>query len=83
MIGVAEFSLPPVFDSDENEFILGLIERGARARYNAGFAYQIGFEDVPILSGKPAIGILNQMAGIVEGVVLGLEAESRRIKLFP
>lgn len=80
--GVTHLALPPVFNRDKNEFVLGLIPHGSRARYNAGFAYQIGFEDIPILAGKPAVGILTQMARIVDGILTGLERESRRIGLF-
>jgi hypothetical protein len=81
--GVSNFSLPPPFDVERNEFVLGHIKRNSRSHYSAGFAYQIGFNDVPILAGKPAIGILYKMTSTVEEIVSKLEALSRKIGLFP
>ncbi|HJS66812.1 MAG TPA: hypothetical protein VJ760_05710 [Nitrospiraceae bacterium] len=80
--GFGNFSMPPQWDRINNEFILGWTVPNTEARYNARFSFNIGFEDIPIIGRKPLIGILNEMASIVDGILMGLKAETNRIGLF-
>jgi len=51
----------------------------SRANYEVTPAFHIAFEGSHALSGKPAFGTLREIAGEVERVVLGIEAETARL----
>lgn len=81
--GIGNLSLPPTWDRSNNEFVLGTRRRDADATYHVGFRFQVSFEQPQVISRKPFIGVLNEMASIVEGIIDGIEAEVRRIGLVP
>jgi len=80
--GIGNFALPPKWDSTKNEIVLGQIRPDTDVTCNLKLAFNIGFDDPQFLSGQPAVGILNEMARIVDGVVMAIEAEAKRIGLF-
>jgi hypothetical protein len=80
--GFVDLALPPFWDRLNNEFVIGTRRQDTHATYKAGFQFDVGLGDVPAISSIPCVGLLNEMAGIVEGIVSGVEAECRRIKFF-
>ena len=43
-------------------------------------AFDVTFGDVEIVGGQPIVGVLRKMAAEVDRVVLGIEAETARLK---
>jgi hypothetical protein len=80
--GIGSFVFPPQWDRPQNEFVLGTARPNTRVKYKVGFAFNIGFDDIPVIAGKAIIGVLNDMASIVDRIVAGIESEGRRIGLF-
>jgi hypothetical protein len=80
--GIYGFQIPPLFIEANNEFILGFSDPKTTPTYKARLKFEIGFKDVPSVARQPCVAILHRMAGIVDGIVTALEAESRRIGLF-
>lgn len=84
-MGFTKFAKNPTWDTANNEIVLGTAV--ARPKYKAAYQvklkFEIGFEDIPAITGQPIVGILHKMARIVDGILTGLERESRRIGLFP
>lgn len=81
--GMGNLSFPPQWDRVHNEFVLGTAKPNTRVKYEVRFAFNIGLDDLPVLAGKPITGVLNDMACQVEHIVTEIEAEGRKIGLFP
>ncbi len=46
---------------------------------NGDISFFIAFDQVEVVGGKPVISVLNKLVGVVEGIFLAIEAESRRL----
>jgi len=74
-----------IWDREKREFIIGTF---AQTVQDSTFEYQfdffsfVAFGDVEVVSGKPVVPVFNKIAGIVEGILGGLEAESKRLGIM-
>lgn len=82
MDGFTEVYRPPVWDRANNEIVLGMAPLKAHVKCKARLEYLVGIEDVQAVAAQPITALLNAMTGIVERIILGLEAEGRRIGVF-
>lgn len=82
MIGFGNFQIPPQWDMANNEFVIGWTRPNTHVKYNMTAAFTIGLDDVEIVRGKPLVGVLYQMTRIVEGIIMAIEAEAKRVGLF-
>ncbi|NWF73353.1 MAG: hypothetical protein HXY51_09990 [Nitrospirae bacterium] len=80
--GMGNIIFPPQWDRPQNEFVLGTAMPNTRVKYSVGFGFNIGFDDIPVIAGKPIIGVLNDMASIVDRLIDEMESEGCRIGLF-
>lgn len=55
---------------------------GATHTYDFGFQFFIAFHDIEFIDGKSVVNVLMQFGNIVERLLLGMEAECRRLKIF-
>jgi hypothetical protein len=82
--GTGFFSMPDphVWDRTKNE--MKLIELGPSATYKYDFRFQffIAFHDIELIDGKSVVNVLLQFGSIVQRLLLGMEAECRRLKIF-
>lgn len=69
----------PRWDSAKQEMILVRIARGVPRSIDIEVDTFIAIGKVDGVEGQPAIGILNGLAGVVERIIMAIEAESRRI----
>jgi hypothetical protein len=79
--GTGFFSMPDphVWDRAKNEMKLIELGLGATYQYDFQFRFFIAFHDIEIIDGQSIVRILHDMGGIVERVLVGIEAESRRL----
>lgn len=63
----------------KTEFELFRVPAGQKGQYQFDVPLVISFSDAPSLGDKPLIATLDEMAGMVDGIVRGLEAETARI----
>jgi hypothetical protein len=75
-------TIPLKWDRTKNEVILGSAKQGAHVKYKFSGAFNVCLNDIEVVANKPVTGLLNRMAGMVESIITGLEAESSRIGLF-
>jgi hypothetical protein len=69
------------FSADKNEVVLFLTDSNQQAQ--AEFTYSIVIRDTEeVIKGKHPVTLLNAMSGVVERILLGTEAECRRIGLI-
>jgi hypothetical protein len=82
-VGVTSVSWPsgggkPIVCVD-NEIEVFSITSGESTKYDLTVSLFIGVTKIDIVAGKPLGALLNDFAGIVERIVLGIEAEARRL----
>jgi hypothetical protein len=70
---------PSTWDRVKNEMIIGRVEAGGQFDINFELGFDVAFGDVPIFADKSAISTLNGLTSIVESIVVGTEAECRRL----
>jgi len=80
--GGIQIELRPSWDSTKNEAILGRIPVGIDFTIDCDYAHFIAFNQIEFIDGEEVVGTLHQFADVVEGVVMALEGESRRIGLY-
>lgn len=79
------FSMPDPhkWDSTNNEMVvisLGpLVVPNATWDYDFDFLPLITFNEIPVVAGKPILGVLYELCLKVESILTGIEAESRRL----
>jgi hypothetical protein len=73
---------PHVWDRAKNEMIIIELGPGAEYDYNFNFTFFIAFNGIEIIDGKPIVGTLTQFGSIVERILMAMEAECRRLKIF-
>jgi hypothetical protein len=72
----------PEWDRSKNEIVFYRVRPGGTFNAQFNFTTFIAIHDVEFVGGQPADAILNKFVSIVEGIVLGIEAEARKIGLF-
>jgi hypothetical protein len=73
------FWTPSTWDKTKNEMILARVEQGGTFDADFQLGGDVAFGDVPVFADQSAIGTLEALAGIVESVIAGTEAECRRL----
>src|SRR5262249_12237358 len=71
-----------VWDNRTNEMVLFIIPKDSHIKYNVGIPFNVGFYDVEFVRMEPIIEVLNEMVGIVSGIIDGFEAEAIRLNIF-
>lgn len=74
-----EVIVPPVWDMANGELIIAITADDAEVRYDLQTTFHIAFGDAGPLFRQPVIPALHKFIGIAQSIVLGLEAETRRI----
>lgn len=69
------------WDREKQELIYAKVGPRGDLQINSEmyFSFDIAFDEVEIVKGQPAVTILRQLATIVERILMGLEAETRRL----
>jgi hypothetical protein len=65
----------------DDEIEVFTVTSGQGSKYDLTLTFFVGVTKVDVVSGQAIDTLLNDFAGVVEGVVLGIEAEARRIGL--
>jgi hypothetical protein len=75
---------PHVWDRSNNEIVM--FTTGVETKepkYEFAFSLYVSFDQIEVIRGKPAVGVLNTFAGIVEGILMAIEAETMRLGYIP
>jgi hypothetical protein len=67
------------WDSGKNEITLLSVLPGTQANINTNITFDVAIDGVDTLSGQSAVRTLNDMARIVESILMATEAECRRL----
>ncbi|HWZ31705.1 MAG TPA: hypothetical protein VNX18_10250 [Bryobacteraceae bacterium] len=73
---------PHFWDRTKNEMELITLGPNAEFNYNFDFRLFVAFNDIKIVDGKPVLAVLYEIDSIVERILVAIEAEARRIKIF-
>ena len=79
---VTNLGWPPVWDSTKNEMELATVPKGHAPDMKFKLATFIAFGQVHGIAHKPITDVLHKMVSVVDGILLAIEAEGRRIGLF-
>jgi len=80
--GGPEILTSPKWDHSKNEMVVARAKVEASFDLNLNFSFSVVFDDFEIVAGKPVLDTLNECANIVQGFVMGIEAECSRIGLI-
>jgi len=80
--GVSDMSFPPAWDHVKNEMVLFRIPHRAKFEINARFVTDISIAKTGVIDGQPVVAFLRHASGIVESIVMAVEAEARRLGIF-
>jgi hypothetical protein len=82
--GRLQFPWPPRWNRRKNEMVLFRAPVTDTVEFDLNYQYasSIVFDNAEIIGGKPVIAVLNHFGSVVEGIVMAIEAEARRIGLF-
>ena len=80
--GPYELNTSPVWDSTKNEAVFLKVPEETTVRYHLEVGLKMVFREIDMIAGKEVFATLNKIAGVVESIVSGIEAESRRIGLL-
>jgi hypothetical protein len=72
----------PKWNSEKNEMICVITGPGAQLDYDIEITFLVTFGPVEGVDGMPVVGTLDNMAHVVDGFVLAMEAECRRLGLI-
>ena len=83
--GTGFVSMPSshVWNRDKNEMEVFTARTDAKLDYNFDFSLFIAFNDIQIVEGEPVLRVLETLFHKVERILLGIEAECRRLKIIP
>ena len=81
--GPVRIAMNPEWDSDKNEMELGRIGGKGKFKYNVEITMSVAFGEIGVISGAPADAVLDALCNKVEGVLMAVEAEGKRIGIFP
>lgn len=77
--GIIEMGLPPRWDIDNNELIVGITFPNGHIDYNFGISFYVALAQAGPLSGAPASDVLRTLARQTGNIVDSLEREATRI----
>lgn len=80
------FSIPRehIWDVTKNEMeIISFRSPGTNYEYDFKFGFFIAFGEVDVIAGKDVLGVLDDLGGEVERILLAIEAEALRIGMTP
>ena len=80
--GPARIAMNPEWDSEKNEIELGRVGPNEKFKLNMEIAFYVTFGEVAVLAREEAGTVLNTLSGKVESILMAVEAEGRRIRLF-
>jgi len=82
--GTGFFSTPdrPVWNRAKNEMVFISFGPGAKYKYDFKFQLFVAFNDIKVIDGKPVFAVLNTLCSKVESILMGIEAESRRLGII-
>jgi hypothetical protein len=73
---------PHVWNRAKNEMEVVTILEGSTFEYNFDFQVFVAFNDIQVIDGKPIIRVLHEIASKVKSILMGMEAESYRLKII-
>ncbi len=76
------YPLPPIYDSEKNEIPFARVPPGGELKYDFAFSFLVEFGNVDFLGRHAAVDILDTLAAEVQRILLGTEAECRRIGIL-
>ena len=81
---MGKFSMPNVhiWDRAKNEMELVTLGADAKFNYHFQFSFFVAFNNIQIVDGEPILGVLDQLVGRVERILVCIEAESRRLGII-
>lgn len=68
------------WDATKNEVEYMRLGPGSQVHYKLNVSFDVLFGDVEVLGGNPVVGTLNAVASEVESILLGIEAETARLR---
>jgi hypothetical protein len=71
-----------VWDPDKYEIALLRTPFGTNPNLQPHVAFNVALDGIKTQAGKPAIGVLREMMGVVDGILSTTEAECRRLKFI-
>jgi hypothetical protein len=77
-----EFLSNAAWDGEKDEIVFLTAPEDARFHYDFEISAFVSFYDLPVVDCLPVPMVLHKMAGIVEGILLAVEAEMRRLYTF-
>jgi hypothetical protein len=69
----------PFGDSSKNEIVYAIVGPNETVEYQAEFTLGVAFGEIDALQNKLVIGVLDDFSRIVDSILLGFEAECRRL----
>lgn len=73
---------PPRWDSDKNEQVLAKVPVGNKFKIDYETIPFIAFDKIEFIAGQEVVTTLYEFVDIVEGIVMAIKAESKRIGLW-
>jgi len=74
---------PHLWDSAKNEMVLisfgPFVTPNAQWHYDFDFFPFIAINEIPVVEGKPVLGVLHDLCRKVESILMAVEAESKRL----
>lgn len=77
-----KINLVPIWDSAKNEMEIARMPHGAHLKYKMQLAHSISFGEIDAVKGLPAASVLRALILKVDGILMAIEAEARRIGLI-
>jgi hypothetical protein len=77
--GFFEMPDPHVWDRTKNEMVLITFGPKTEFKYDFDFRIFVAFNEVQIVDGQPVVRVLHRLGRKVQRILVGIEAESRRL----
>jgi hypothetical protein len=68
-----------IWDRVKQEMELLTVGPDTTGEHDFKFTLFVAFNGIPVIDGQPVDAVLNELVRVVDGIVLGMEAESRRL----
>jgi hypothetical protein len=76
-----QFPSPPRWDSSKSEMVMARAPVGAKFTMNYDYSFFIAFGDIELIDSQPVLAVLNEFVNVVQGVVVDIETETKRLGL--
>ena len=73
---------PPQWDSNKEELVLAKVPVGHKFQFNYETALFIAFNEIEFIDGQEVLAVLHHLCNMVEGIVMTIKAETKRIGLL-